>query len=60
MEYKLGILAASLTGYVEVPSLFQEQVQVGEVFGYEEPGITHEVEDVEKHTPVSVDEVVLL
>lgn len=50
----------ALTGYVEVARLLQQQVQVGEVLGYEEPGIAHEVEDVSEHASVSVDKVVLL
>jgi hypothetical protein len=49
-----------LTSYVEVPGLFQEQVQVGEVVRDEETRVPHEVQDVAEHAAVAVDEVVLL
>ena len=53
-------VALLLTGNVEVSGLFQQQIQVGEIVGYEQPGIAHEVENVAEHTAVSVDKVVLL
>lgn len=49
-----------LTGYVEVARLFQQQVQVREVLGYEEPRVAHEIQDVAEHTPIPINEVMLL
>lgn len=50
----------ALTCYVEVSRLLQQQIQVGEVVGYQQPGISHKVQYMPKHAAVSVDEVMLL
>lgn len=39
---------------------FEEQVDVGKVFGQQQAGIAHEIEDVPEHLTVAIDEVVLL
>lgn len=49
-----------LTNNIKIARLLQQQIDIGKIVRNQQLGISHKIQNVPKHAPIAIDEIVLL